>query len=92
MILKGCLVIITLVVINLFARYSFNTYRSKGFSSNDLLKISFVFSALLTTQTLALLSIGTENTNLTHSIGLFVIYWSNIYGLIKIWSKASEKI
>lgn len=91
MILKGFLVIFCLVCINLFARYSLTLYKTKGFSPKDLLKISFTFSVLLTTQTLAMLAIGTEFSSLIHSAGLFIIYWSNIYGLLKVCGRAHEK-
>ncbi|TMN95634.1 hypothetical protein [Pseudoalteromonas sp. S558] len=85
MILKGCVVIFCLVFINLFARRKITENKANSYSSKDLSKISFVFSSLLTILTLAMIAIGAEFAGLIQSVGLFVIYWSNIYGLLKMW-------
>tara|TARA_B100001063_G_scaffold185828_1_gene175710 strand:- start:642 stop:842 length:201 start_codon:yes stop_codon:yes gene_type:complete len=62
--------------------------KANGYSNKGLLKISFVFSSLLTILTLAMITIGTEFSGSIQSIGLFIIYWSNIYGLLKVWRNA----
>lgn len=88
MILKGCIVIFCLICINLFARHDITQKKANGYSNKGLLKTSFVFSSLLTILTLTMIAIGTEFVCSIQSIGLFIIYWSNIYGLLKVWRNA----
>lgn len=88
MILKGCIVIFCLICINLFTRHHIAQKKAKSHSNKDLLIISFIFSSLLLILTLAMLAIGTEFDCSIQSLGLFIIYWSNMYGLLKVWRNA----
>ncbi|TMN96242.1 hypothetical protein CWB66_17880 [Pseudoalteromonas sp. S558] len=85
MILQCAIILICLLGIHYYARREIILKKTDENLATNIVQIAFVFSVLLTSLTVTIVWAITESASVSLFIVLFVVFWSNIHGLLKIW-------